>query len=157
LIAYLGLGSNIDASKNIDNAKQLLNRTFKNSRFSRTFESEAIGFEGDNFLNCVAEIYLDETLESLILRLKQLEDELGRQRGGAKFSSRHIDIDILLFGDLVCQTPIQLPRDEIRVNAYVLWPLAELAPELIEPGGSLTYSALWKSFDKSKQNLFPVK
>ncbi len=157
MIAYLGIGSNIDAVKNIDKAKQLISLTFKGARFSRTFESEAIGFKGDNFLNLVAEVAFDESLEFLIAKLKQIENELGRLRGGAKFSSRHIDIDILLFGDMVCQNPIELPRDEILTNAYVLWPLAELAPDLIEPDGERCYSDIWKNFDKSKQTLFPIE
>ena len=153
MIAYLGLGSNINAQENINKAKIVLAERFENARFSQTFESEAVGFEGDNFLNLVAEIKVNLSLDELIKQLKQIEDDLGRIRAGAKFSSRHIDIDILLFGDLVCTQPILLPREEIRHNAYVLWPLSELAPLLVEPGGKLTYSQLWNNFDKSLQKV----
>jgi 2-amino-4-hydroxy-6-hydroxymethyldihydropteridine diphosphokinase len=156
LIVYLGLGSNINAHENINKAKAVLANLFENTRFSQTFESEAVGFEGDNFLNLVAEITVRGSLETLIKRLKEVEDDLGRVRAGAKFSSRHIDIDILLFGDLVCSQPIILPREEIRQNAYVLWPLAELVPDLVEPGGSLTYAQLWSKFDKNLQQVSPI-
>jgi len=156
LIAYLGIGSNINALENIEKAKRLLQERLDNVRFSRVFESEAVGFEGDKFLNLVAEAEVGDSLEFIIDSLKQFEDELGRVRGGAKFSSRHIDIDILLFGDLVCDKPIVLPREEIKQNAYVLWPLAELAPDLIAPGNDLTYLQLWQKFDKKSQQLKPI-
>jgi len=156
LIAYLGLGSNINPEDNITKAKRALLDIFDKVRFSRTFESQAVGFDGDNFFNLVAEIEVNDRLEYLIAQLKKIEDVLGRVRGGEKFSSRHIDIDILLFGNMTCQKPIVLPREEILLNAYVLWPLAELAPDLIEPVVKKTYRQLWQDFDKSSQQLQPV-
>lgn len=155
-MVYLGIGSNIDAKNNIAKAKAVLSEHFNSVRFSRTFESEAVGFKGDNFLNLVAEINTNIVLADLIEQIKLLENQLGRVRGGAKFSSRHIDIDILIYGDNICQQPIVLPREEILHNAYVLWPLSELAPQLSEPGGSQTYTELWANFDKTRQNLRPI-
>ena len=156
MIVYLGIGSNIDAKQNISRTKVALAKLFPEAQFSRTFESEAVGFKGDNFLNLVAKIETDESLSELLATIKKLEDELGRVRGGAKFSSRHIDIDILLYGEFICEKPVALPRDEITQNAYVLWPLAELAPNLVEPGGTKTYSQLWKEFDQVSQRLHPI-
>ncbi|WP_168204119.1 2-amino-4-hydroxy-6-hydroxymethyldihydropteridine diphosphokinase [Aliikangiella coralliicola] len=156
MIVYLGIGSNIDAKQNVSRTKLSLTNRFPQAQFSRTFESEAVGFEGDNFLNLVAKIETDESLDDLLATIKNLEDELGRVRGGEKFSSRHIDIDILIYGDLVCDNPIILPREEVNLNAYVLWPLAELAPDLVEPGGVKTYSQLWSEFDKKSQKLRPI-
>ena len=77
--------------------------------------------------------------------------------GGQKFSDRNIDIDILLFGDLQTEHPIELPRDEILKNAYVLWPLAELAPELRDPLSHKYYAESWSEFDKSSQTLKPIE
>ncbi len=156
MIVYLGLGSNIEPVVNIESAKQVLFERFENVRFSQTFESQAIGFDGDNFLNLVAEVTTDESLPDLMVLIKDLEQTLGRVTCSEKFSSRLIDIDILLYGNLVCNTPIVLPREEIRENAYVLWPLAELAPYLVEPGGELTYGELWSRFDRSSQQLTPL-
>lgn len=156
MIVYLGIGSNINAEENITKAKQALLSLFKTARFSRTYESEAVGFKGDNFLNLVAEIEFNDPLFNLIEILKNLENQLGRVREGAKFSSRHIDIDILLFGNTLCQHPIVLPRDEIKHNAYVLWPLSELAGDMQDPSGELTYAQLWQAFDKTLQQLTPV-
>ena len=156
MIVYLGIGSNIQPTQNINQAKAALAECYSSIRFSRTFESESIGFRGDNFFNLVAEIDTNETLEQLLEYLKNLENQLGRVRGSQKFASRSIDIDILLFGEKVCKQPVELPRGEIRENAYVLWPLAELAPELIEPGGFESYAQLWQAFDHSLQKIHPL-
>ena len=156
MIVYLGLGSNIEPLQYIKKAKHAISTEFASARFSRTFQSEAVGFEGDDFHNLVAEIETDLSLEELIERIKQMEDKLGRVRGGEKFSSRAIDIDILLYGNLVCQAPIVLPREEILENAYVLWPLAELAPGLQVPGEMKTYQQMWQAFDQNKQSLHPL-
>lgn len=151
---FLGLGSNIEPAVNIAKAKQALLVRFDVVGFSDSFESEPVGFIGENFINLVAEIDWSGSLDTLVELLKNLEDSLGRVRDEEKFSSRHIDIDILLFGDRVCQQPICLPREEIRRQAYVLWPLAELAPHLKEPGGQQTYAELWRAFDKRNLKVF---
>ncbi|TQV74868.1 2-amino-4-hydroxy-6-hydroxymethyldihydropteridine diphosphokinase [Aliikangiella marina] len=156
MIVYLGVGSNIDADHHINIAKQAIQTYYPSSQFSRTFESEAVGFVGDNFLNLVAEIETSTPLEQLIEDIKHLEDQLGRVRGGEKFSSRTIDIDILLYGDLICEKPIVLPRDEILENAYVLWPLSEMRPLLKVPGSNQTYSQKWQAFNKDSQKIVPL-
>ncbi len=160
---YLGIGSNIDPKKNIAKARQLLTEAFPTIIFSRCFESEAIGFEGNNFINLVAKITLqelsclrDEQINQLGVQLKGIENSLGRVTGGEKFSPRVMDIDVLLFGNWVTSQPVELPRDEILKNAYVLWPLSELAPDLIHPTEQTSYSVLWRNFDKTSQNLTPI-
>ena len=160
---YLGIGSNIDAHKNIAKGKLLLETVYPQVLFSRSFESASIGFDGDNFINLVAKISLVDgdlsavqLLDDLVKLLKNIENKLGRARGGEKFSSRVMDIDILLFGDRVSASPIELPREEILDNAYVLWPLSELAPELVHPVEKLSYTELWNNFDKNKQQLKPI-
>ena len=153
MIAYLGIGSNIDAEDNINRAKRVIAQCFAAVKFSAVYESAAVGFKGNNFHNLVARVETELSLSELMAQLKQLEQSLGRQRSAERFSSRSIDIDILLFGQTVCEQPIRLPREEIRHNAYVLWPLAELSPELSEPGGTQTYGQLWQQFDKQSQQI----
>lgn len=143
----------------------LLQSQYPSIVFSRVFESEAIGFKGDNFLNLVAKFDFNdakgtgrsESLSGLIHSLKAIENQLGRKRSDKKFSARNIDIDVLLFGELQTKLPIELPRSEILENAYVLWPLAELAPNLKVPASDKTYDAYWSEFDKSSQKLVPVE
>jgi len=160
---YLGIGSNIDPEDNIKKAKEQLAKLCPSVIFSRSFESEAVGFSGDNFLNLVAKISKQDSscsnkvqITQLGEVLKNIESDLGRTRADEKFASRVVDIDILLFGDLILSHPIQLPRDEILQNAYVLWPLSELAPDLIHPVEKKSYLWLWENFDKSKQVLCPI-
>lgn len=154
--SYLGLGSNIQPQINIQQAKKLLAERFERVEFSATYESKAVGFSGDDFLNLVAKIDSQLSLRALIEALDQIEKLLGRTRSKQKFSSRSIDIDILLYGDLVCQQPIVLPRAEIYHQAYVLRPLAELAPDLIDPHKGISYRQLWQAFDQQAQPLKKV-
>ncbi|MBV1909923.1 MAG: 2-amino-4-hydroxy-6-hydroxymethyldihydropteridine diphosphokinase [Kangiellaceae bacterium] len=178
---YIGIGSNIEPHHNVKKALEVLEQALPSIEFSRVFESKAVGFEGENFLNLVArfnsrDVINSQTssdlsklelssnlnsgkhsLNSVIQLLKELESQLGRVKGSKKFSDRLIDIDVLLWGDLQLDSPIELPRGEILQNAYVLWPLSELAPNMIHPGTSESYQALWSKFDKSKQQLNPVQ
>ncbi len=153
---YIGIGSNIQPVENIHQAKALLDKQFPNITYSRVFESESVGFEGNNFLNLVACFNSEQSLNQVVEQLKSIEDQMGRVRGAKKFCDRQIDIDVLLYGDAILSQPVEVPRGEILENAYVLWPLSELAAELVHPGSTLNYGQLWQSFDKSSQNLTPV-
>jgi len=68
-----------------------------------------------------------------------------------------LDLDLLFFDDVVCDTPAQLPRDEITKNAFVLWPLAQVAPEFIHPTNNMPISVLWQQYDKTQQKLWKVE
>jgi 2-amino-4-hydroxy-6-hydroxymethyldihydropteridine diphosphokinase len=152
----LSIGSNIEPQKHIQACKLALLNAFSQVRFSKTYESQAVGFKGDNFYNLAAEIDDNRDLVELIKKVKSIEEALGRVRNTERFSARHIDIDIILYGDLVCREPIELPRPEILDSAYVLCPLVELAPELIAPDVGKTYLSLWQDFDKTRQPLLLV-
>lgn len=154
---YLSLGTNIDRYKHITAALNSLSETFGAIDCSAVYESEAVGFEGSHFLNAV--VAIDTTLSCGALNqwLKRLEDGYGRKRDVAKFSPRTLDIDILLFGDQVGDVDgVALPRAEITYNAFVLKPLAELAPDLMHPVLHQSMSALWQGFDQGSQLLWQV-
>lgn len=153
----LSLGSNIDAPRNIRSALNSLTQRFGPLRLSSVYESEAVGFKGDNFLNLVAVTNTDLSLIVVQEYLKYLEISQGRDRQQEKFSSRPIDVDILTFGDSDgSEIGITLPRPEITRNAFVLLPLAELLPEQIHPPTKRSYAELWADYDKSSQRLWPV-
>ena len=97
-LLILSLGSNVDAQLNIGLAIQSLRNEFGNINLSTVYESEAVGFEGNNFLNLTVSIESDLLLEEINNFLKQLEDTLGRDRNQPRFSDRPIDIDILIYG-----------------------------------------------------------
>jgi 2-amino-4-hydroxy-6-hydroxymethyldihydropteridine diphosphokinase len=144
--AYLGLGSNVDARSNILAGIAALRETFSNIRLSPAYQTRAIGFDGDDFINLAASI--ETTLQPLELKqyLNELEDRHGRVRNVAKFSDRTLDIDILLYDDLYLVSPLlEIPRAEIMTFAHVLKPLAELAPKLLHPKCRKTIAEIWQA------------
>ncbi|MCG8672599.1 MAG: 2-amino-4-hydroxy-6-hydroxymethyldihydropteridine diphosphokinase [Pseudomonadales bacterium] len=154
---YLSLGSNIEREKYIRNALQALSALYGQLMLSKVYESEAVGFEGDNFYNLVVGFDTALDVQTLQTQIKKIEDDNGRVRNGPKFSSRTLDIDILTYGDFVgVDSGVDLPRDEITKNAFVLLPLSEIAPEESHPGLGVTYQELWLNYDKSKQKLWAI-
>lgn len=154
---YLSIGSNIQREQHIRAGVQALLRHYGELQLSSVYESAAVGFEGENFYNLVAAIDTDETVQQVAQVLRQIEDAQGRTREGPRFSSRTLDIDILLYDDLVLnEGKLVLPRDEINKNAFVLWPLAEIAANLRHPILHKSYAELWAAFDKDSQPLWPV-
>lgn len=153
---FLGIGSNIDRENSIGTALKSLQTAFGEIHVSPTFESEAVGFSGDNFYNLVIAFETDRSLPEVVSIYRAIEDASGRDRTDPKFSARTLDIDPLLYGDLICKQPVQLPRDEILQNAYVLWPLAILAPEHKHPVTGLSFAEHWKNYHNS-QKLWQVE
>jgi len=153
----LSLGSNLQPALHIEKALDGLAEVFGELRLSSVFESEAVGFSGGNFLNMVVATETDLPLLTISQLIKELETRHGRQRDQVRFSSRTLDIDILTLGDL-CGTHdgIVLPRPEITVNAYVLWPLSQVCPACVDPHSGQRYSELWAAYDKTRQALWPV-
>jgi len=157
-LIYLSLGSNVEAQRNIEAAMDALADTFGELIISSVYESEAVGFDGDSFYNLVVGIHSDLGVGELSKILKTIEDRQGRDRSAPKFGARSLDIDILTVDDRVgIIDGIAIPRDEILKNAFVLQPLAEIAPTTVHPQNGLTYQQLWQDFDKAKQNLFPIE
>ena len=156
-LLVLSLGSNVEPKVNIKLAVKSLRGKFGELSVSRVFESEAVGFEGNNFLNLVASGESEASLEDIQNFLKMLEDDMGRERDKPKFSDRPIDIDILLFGDSTGEEcGLSLPRAEILSSAFVLRPLAELHPKLKYAPLDLCFDELWNAFDKTQQKLWPI-
>ena len=155
---YLSIGSNQQRYHHITSAVTELRQRFSNLIVSTVYESTAVGFEGDNFLNLVVGFDTPLALETVYQQLRQMEDEHGRKRGEEKFSSRTLDLDILTWGDRVgIHSDIKLPRDEIHRYAFVLKPLAEIAPDQCYPGSQDRYADLWQQFDPSDQKLWAVE
>jgi len=144
--AWLGLGSNVNAENHIRAGIKELEDKFENVSLSPVYSSTAVGFDGDDFINLVARV--ETELHPLELReyLRDLEDRYGRKRNVPKFSDRVLDIDILLYDDLVLRSPVlDTPRGEIMKFAHVLKPLADLEPDLIHPTELRSMADIWES------------
>ncbi|MES2919179.1 MAG: 2-amino-4-hydroxy-6-hydroxymethyldihydropteridine diphosphokinase [Pseudomonadota bacterium] len=154
---YLGLGSNIDRERNIRAALQALAAIFDPLLVSPVYESESVGFAGSNFYNLVVGIDTDLPVGELSALLRGIEDANGRVRGGAKFAPRTLDIDILTYGNACGEIDgVQLPRDEILKNAFVLRPLADIAPNDRHPETTRPYAEHWEAYDPARQKLWPI-
>lgn len=154
-VLSLSIGSNVNPEVNVRRACALLAARYGELRKSAVYESEAVGFSGENFLNLVVAVETEESLAAIKLFLKQLEDDMGRDRSRPRFSERAIDVDILAYGDSDgSEAELDLPREEITRNAYVLRPLAELLPNVSHPPTGKTYAQLWQDYDKSRQLLW---
>jgi len=155
---YISIGSNIDAENNVRLAIHALQNYYGKLILSSVYESEAVGFDGDNFLNLVAGLNTEEDVHTVANILRKIEDEGGRDRSGPRFSPRTVDLDLLLYDDLILKEEgLELPRDEIIKNAFVLLPLEEIAPQLIHPVSGNTMCDHWMSFDQDSQKLWPIE
>jgi len=94
-----------------------------------------------------------DSVEQVAIKLRNIEINFGRTLDVKKFSPRTLDLDLLLYDDLIINSPAQLPRDEIDKNAFVLWPLSEVAPKLVHPVIKENYQTLWQNYDKTSQQL----
>lgn len=131
---YLGLGSNIQPERYIELGLLKLEQAFQLQRVSPWYCSKAVGFDGPDFINLVVEIEYLGTLASLAQEIKRIEFDCGRAIDSVKFSSRTLDIDILLFGDAVGEfSGMQLPRADLYQYAYVLQPLLDISPDAKDP------------------------
>ena len=147
---FFSIGSNINPEKNIQFAADQLKKIFIQLEYSSIYRTEAVGFKGDYFLNLVAKTVTEISPEIIIKKLRKIEAETGREVGTSQFSSRTLDIDMILYGSQVDEL-IRVPRDDIDLYAFVIEPLAEIYPKGIHPISGSQYSTLWEQFDKKEQ------
>jgi len=154
---FLGVGSNIERERYIVAGLDALQGMFGELALSSVYDSEAIGFSGQPFLNLVVAVDTDLGPGDLARQLRHVEIEHGRPANASRNSPRQLDIDILTHGMATgIIDGVELPRPEILENAFVLCPLAELAPQQIHPLAGRSYAQLWEDYDKSTQSLHRV-
>jgi 2-amino-4-hydroxy-6-hydroxymethyldihydropteridine diphosphokinase len=154
---YLSLGSNIEREKHIRLAVRELAARYGDLLVSPVYESEAVGFAGENFFNLVVGLDTDKPVGVLAAELRAIEEAHGRDRHGPKFSARTLDIDILTWGNACGEIDrVMLPREEILKNAFVLRPLADIAGNDRHPETTRPYAEHWEAYDKSRQKLWPA-
>lgn len=157
---YISIGSNIDKNKNIPASLEALKLNFGPLTISSIYESEAVGFIGDSFYNLIVGFNSELSVKEVAKILRQIELDNGRTRNSQKFSSRTLDLDLILYDNLIINDGrLQIPRDEIERYAFVLEPLMEIAPDLKHPISGLSYADLWEKFDKTnltQQRVLPA-
>jgi len=147
---YISIGSNINKDEHIPASLRALEQIFGELTVSSIYESEPVGFTGDVFYNLVVGFDSDLEVKAVAKQLRQIELDNGRTRDSRKFAARTLDLDLILYGDLIVNDGrLQIPRDEIEHYAFVLEPLAEIAPSLQHPVSHISYAELWEQFDKT--------
>ena len=150
---WVSVGSNIERELRIRAALDDMRALFGELVISPVYETEAVGFDGDPFLNLVVGIYSELPPRNLHGLMREIETRQGRERNGEKFSARTLDLDVLTYGSVVTSDGGKaLPRDEILDYAFVLGPLADVAGEEVYPGSEDTYASLWAQMDTQKKH-----
>ena len=153
---YVSIGSNIERERNIAAALRRLEAVFGPLEQSSVYESEAVGFDSDPFYNLVVGFETKETPRAIQEVLHRIEADSGRIRT-ANLSARTLDLDLLLYDDLVSDADgMVLPREDITQYAFVLAPLAEIAGSRRHPVSGVRFAELWSGFDDADQTLSRV-
>ena len=150
-------GSNIEPERRLAAAMGDLAREFPGVRFSTAYRNAAVGFKGKDFINFVAAFDSPLSPAAILERLHAIEARYGRERSAPKWAPRAMDLDLLLYGDLVFESPgLRLPRPDLVKRPYMLGPAAEVAPDMRHPTMGLTLAELWARFDRVAHALVPV-
>lgn len=153
---FVGIGSNVEPERRIREALRLMRQRFGALRISPVYRNPAVGFQGDDFYNLVVGFQSNGQVAALNAALDEIEEQCGRLRGGPRFAPRTLDLDLLLYGDLVTGSPVRLPRREILKYAYVLKPLVDLAADRRHPVTGRSFVEHWREFDAAAEPLVPV-
>lgn len=157
---FVSIGSNVNRAANVHAGVAELRRQYGAVTLSSVYDSRAVGFDGDDFYNLVAAFDTADGVDEVVAFLHDIERRRGRVRvpQAGSFVSRTLDIDLLLYDDLVVErNGLTLPRHEILKYAFVLAPLAEIAGGLQHPLLGRSYRELWSEFDAGSQPLQAVE
>ncbi|MGD9142564.1 MAG: 2-amino-4-hydroxy-6-hydroxymethyldihydropteridine diphosphokinase [Dehalococcoidia bacterium] len=153
---YLGIGSNLgNRSANLDRAIDMLSQRMKMGEISSVYDTEPLNPDQPRYLNIVCEVSTRLAPEGLLTLAKGIESMMGRT--GKTGESRPIDIDILLYDDAVVDTPdLVIPHPRMLERAFVLVPLAEIAPDAVHPVAGKTIREL-KEAVSEVQGIFKLE
>ena len=157
-MVFVGIGSNMDREQNIRIGIAKIRERFGMISLSPVYESRAVGFEGENFYNLVVGFSTELAPKQLVTELHEIESLCKRVRTGPCVGSRSLDLDLLMYGDLIQQAGrFQLPREEITRYAFVLKPLADIAANIMHPVLGISMAELWIKFCDPEQSIWPVQ
>ncbi len=153
---YVAVGSNVEPEQHVPAALQVLSALYGGLTCSPAYRSAPVGFHGPDFINCVVHFRTGIAPERLVCNFKSLEHLAGRRKGDGN-RSRALDLDLVLYGPAVIRrSGLDIPRPDILRYAFVLRPLAELAPNRPHPETGRTFAWHWAHFDGLQVALEPV-
>ena len=152
---YIGVGSNIDAERNITSAIDVLQERMGVVELSCTYRNPPVGFDGDDFLNLVLRLQSDAGPVAVEKVLSEIERYAGRARTGQDSGPRSLDLDLLLYGSLI-DAELRLPHEDVLKYPFVLRPLAELAPTLTHPITGIPVAQSWLEMALTNPSLSDV-
>jgi len=154
---YVAAGSNVEPHKNLRAALTALQQVYQPLRISPAYRNKAVGFDGDDFINLVVGFSTDDPVALVRQQLQGIEALCGRPPGAPKWAPRAMDLDILLYGDLISTEPgLVLPRPDLLRRPYMLKPMADIAPQVRHPVLHQTMRELWEAFDSAGHEMTVV-
>jgi 2-amino-4-hydroxy-6-hydroxymethyldihydropteridine diphosphokinase len=155
---YVAAGSNIDPQANLTRAEAELARIFGALQVSPWYRNAAVGFAGEDFINFVFGFETALSVRDTQAQLREVETRCGRPRNAPKWAARAMDLDILLYADLVLHEPqLTLPRPDLLLRPYMLGPLADIAPQLRHPTAGRTIARLWAGLKSIDHEMIAVR
>src|SRR5271170_1033120 len=151
---FIAAGSNVAPERHLAQAVGEIVREFPGARFSPWYRNRPAAGSGGDFINLAAGFSTALGAREVQERLRAIEARCGRLRGEPRKLDPTLDLDLLLYGDLLIDEPqLSVPRPELLTRAYLLGPLAELAPQAVHPGVRLSIGELWRRFDRASHPL----
>ena len=151
-LVSFSIGSNIDREKNVGFAIKALRQNFNSVQLSPIYETKAVGFKGDDFFNLVGQFETSLNLAEVRALFNQLEQQSGRSMSHQPFENRTLDLDLLLFDDLIYQDEaMKLPHPDILAFDFVLMPLSQMMPDFIHPQTGQSLATLWAQRTPTQQ------
>jgi 2-amino-4-hydroxy-6-hydroxymethyldihydropteridine diphosphokinase len=154
---YVAAGSNVEPEKHLSVALRALAAAYGPLTLSPAYKNKAVGFEGADFINLVVGFNTEASLADVRRQLQKIETACDRPPEAAKWAPRTMDLDILLFGDLVSNEPgFVIPRPDLVKRPYMLKPMADIAPEVRHPILGQTLRELWQNFQGGAHEMVEV-
>lgn len=154
---YVAAGSNVEPGKYLARALRELAAAYGPLTLSPAYRNQAVGFTGDDFINLVVGFRTEDDVGQVRRQLQKIEAACDRPPDAPKWAPRTMDLDILLFGDLVSDAPgLKIPRPDLLKRPYMLRPIADIAPDVRHPLMGKTLRELWESFEGDAHSMVEV-
>ncbi|HEY0942499.1 MAG TPA: 2-amino-4-hydroxy-6-hydroxymethyldihydropteridine diphosphokinase [Steroidobacter sp.] len=154
---YVAAGSNVDPERYLSRALELLAKAYSPLTLSPAYHNQAVGFTGDDFINLVVGFHTDDAPAEVRRQLQEIEAACDRPKDAAKWAPRTMDLDILLFGELVSNEPgLVIPRPDLVKRPYMLKPMVDIAPDVRHPTLGKTMRELWEAFSGGEHPMVEV-